>query len=214
MQTEMVSEERGISIGRAALIVLISAIVLMGIGYFVGKQYFWDQYDARSVVDKQVEALKILVEEDPDNLNNRLVLFDRFYINGDVAAAEEQLKVLKEKAKDHPDVVFRDSLMLLDKGETKGVAERLEKALKEKPLYVEARVLYAQVLTREGKYDKAISELDFALAVRPAAADVILEKARVYKASGDKEKALESVDKALSMVPDFKDALDLKAQLK
>ncbi|PKM80366.1 MAG: hypothetical protein CVU89_14250 [Firmicutes bacterium HGW-Firmicutes-14] len=202
-----------VTISQAVVIIAVIIASLSGIGYIVGKKFFWNQYDTTPLHERQIAELEKYSEENPKSRNAKVLLFDRYFGSGELTKARIILNDLKKEIGDNPDIIYRDALMLQSEGKKDKALAEIQKVVEMKPLFPYARVIYSQLLTEDKQYDKAIKEMEMALKIMPVAADLRLELAKIYLAKGDKQKALEEVDRALKMVPDYQEALDFKKQI-
>lgn len=207
-------EEKRVTLPQAAGIIIAVVIVVTALGYFVGTRFFWNQYDQKSVYEHQTEALEQFSKSNPKNRNAKVMLFDKYFGLGRYDDAKKVLADLKKDLAKNPDIIYRDALMLRQDGDKGKALVEIKKVVDAKPFFTGARILFSQLLADNKQYDKAIEEMKMVLKIMPAAADLYLEQAKYYLAKGDKKNALASVDRALKMVPDYKEAIDLKAQIK
>ncbi len=206
--------EKGVTIFGAIGILLVVLIALSGVGYIIGTSFYWDKHDTTSMYQRQLETLQKVAKSNPKNENVKVMLFDRYFGLGQHKEARKVLDELKKTLAKSPDIMYRDALMLRQEGNPAKAIVEIEKVIKVKPLYTAARILHAQLLANNKQYDQALEEIKMVLKIMPSAADLYLEEAKIYLAKGDKQNALASSEKALKMVPDYKEALELKQQIK
>lgn len=207
-------EEKSIPMKKAVIILLAVVVIVSGLGYYIGLRFFWDRYDTSSVYERQLNALENFADKNPKNRNAKVMLFDKYFGLGEYGKAEKVLAELKKDLSKNPDIVYRDALLMRQNGDKDKALLEIKKVVDQKPFFTPARILYAQLLADNKKYDQAISEMTMVLKIMPAAADLNVELAKFYLAKGDKKNALDAVNKALKMVPSYKEALELKDQIK
>jgi len=121
--------------------------------------------------------------------------------SGDLAGAEEQLRLANKTAPDAPDVVLALAEVQRRRGEEKAAAETLGDYVGAHPQSLEAKSLYVTALRDSGQVDKAIAQARELLVRKPSDASALAELALCHLAKGERDTASLLAKQALDSNP-------------
>jgi tetratricopeptide (TPR) repeat protein len=198
--------QRAIWIAFALFIIVVVAFA----GY-----YIWDRYihlGDQSPVELGLEHVKKAVQEDPQNVEARVVLADSYLAAGQYRQALDQANQVLGAYPDNVSALLIAGIAAVRLDEPKVALEPLEAFValrKDQPMAGVDTALEAAYYFLGESYVKlnrpgdAISALEAALAISPTDADALHQLGQAYQASDQPEKALEQYHQAVRFVPDF-----------
>lgn len=210
----MEQKKSEVSIFTAVVAVLVTVAIVVGIGIYVGNQFFWKPDDVRTLIDRRFDDIETTYKKNPKLKNPALAYAIALGERGNKAQAD---KIFNELLKTYPKdnaLLFNYGVFKKATGDVNEAKKAYEKILKKAPYFVAANVNYGIILREEGKNSEALEKFANALRIDPGAADIIVERAKVYIAMKDTEKARADLNKALSYVPNYEEAQKLLKDLK
>lgn len=151
--------------------------------------------------DRGITLLKEAITMDGNLWEARYDLGVVLAASGDLAGAEEQLRLANKVAPDAPDVVLALAEVQRRRGEEKAAAETLGDFVAAHPQSLEAKSLYVTALRDSGQVDKAIVQARELLVRRPSDASALAELALCHLAKGEKDTASLLAKQALDSNP-------------
>lgn len=213
METSNYSSEAQISMKKAVIIILMTIVVVVAIGFVVGYRFFWDQYPTITKADKEMTLAQETLKKYPNNPVAHVQMALRYLSMGDNKKAIEGLeKAYKLDKKNIPARLYLGIAYKEDKRYDEAEKLLLE-IVKENPVNLLGVVNLGMVRYEKKDYKKALESFDSAITINPGAADIYVLRGKTFAAMGKKDKALADIDKALKFVPDFQEALDAKKEI-
>ncbi len=114
-----------------------------------------------------------------------------------VAAQKGAVKILLVKTTDEAELAYQEAERLASVDRDKS-AEAYKKAIKLRPVYPDAFLGLARVLTDAGDLDEAQSAIASARKQRPGWAEASAVQGRIYKENGDEAKAIAAFKRAIT----------------
>jgi tetratricopeptide (TPR) repeat protein len=195
------SEETGVSVEkilRLAVIGLLIAIVAAMVLLVKDTFFFKQTRNPRTSIEKQLIDAQKAIQEDPSNLNARLMLGITYSQMGEYDKAErEYINVINADKK-----MYRAYYLLALNYEKKGEIDEAIKVLKQND---DEQSLYQLgcFYVRQKNYGEAVTTLKKALKKRPEGSDTLYYLGLAYEKQGNKAEAVTNYEKALSFAPDF-----------
>lgn len=195
------------------LMLLLTLLISVGIGYALGHFYFWNDVDMKRV-NEQLEFYKEEVRKDPANLQNRIVLGYTYFLKGDNEEAIKEFDFVLEQDKNYYDAHYNLGLVFLDEERYNEALIEFEKCVNIAPRDFKGHVQSGIAHRGLKEYDKATKALEQANKLAPTNADIIYQIGMVAEAQGKYEDAIMIYKDALAYDPLFKDAVDALDRLK
>lgn len=208
-----IKTEREISVKSAVVIIGITIIGVIIVGLTIGYTFFWNKFDTRTKIDRDLERIEQTVKARPKDARAHVALGNQLLARGDKKEALKEFKKAYELDKKDEVARFALGFGYRETGEYDKAIKMLEPLIKDRPFYFLAQYNLGVAYFQTKQYDKAVKAYKMAIHVESGAADVYLELAKAYAALGKKKDALESVNQALKFVPDYQEALDFKKSL-
>jgi tetratricopeptide (TPR) repeat protein len=193
---------------KAITIIVVSLILAIGTGVFVGKKFFWNQYEQIPVVDRQITRLLSEIQKDPAKPDKYIELGDMYLERKEWLKAEEAFKNALKVEPKGTRAQYNLAVTYIMENRHQDAFKILE------PLAVQYPNLdYVQFNTgvtefNLGKYEQAVSYLQSAAKLQPGGADIWYYLGQAYEKTGNVFEAAKSYEKALSLYPGYKDAQD------
>jgi tetratricopeptide (TPR) repeat protein len=140
---------------------------------------------------RRLDQLQAAVRAQPGSVEDREALARTFMAQGNVTAAQRELRHILERTPGHAEANYLVARVLLSQGKLDDAAEHLKTALRASPSHVAARMLLARQLLARGQREQAALHLEAALQVNPALADAKLDLGMLYAQDGRLEQASE-----------------------
>lgn len=206
------SHEKSFTLFQAIAVILISAMVFVGTGYVVGKQFFWKTVqDTR--IDQQLAFYKAKVEAQPKVAEDRVNLGYTYYLKGEYKEALQQLKIATDIDPKYADAFYNIGLVYKEQKSYDEALEAFAKAAKLAPRDYKNFMQMGVVYNIQGNYKAAITALNRANGEKPGSADVIYQIGIAAEKTGDKDGARELYTTAVNYDPNYKEAKDALARL-
>ena len=120
---------------------------------------------------------------------------------GDLAGAEDQLRLAAKIAPDAEDVAVALGEVRRRRGENKDAADGLDDFVKDHPAALDARTLYVAALRDSGQIEKAVAQAREVLVRKPGDASALAELALCHLARGERDTASLLARQALDANP-------------
>lgn len=195
------------------LMLLLTLLISVGIGYALGHFYFWNDVDMKRV-NEQLEFYKEEVRKDPANLQNRIVLGYTYFLKGDNEEAIKEFDFVLEQDKNYYDAHYNLGLVFLDEERYNEALIEFEKTVDIAPKDFKGHVQMGIAYRGLQEYDKATKALEQANKLAPTNSDIIYQIGMVAEAQGKYEDAIAIYKDALAYDPLYKDAVDALDRLK
>lgn len=193
---------------KALLITITTLTITISIGIGVGYLFFWDNFDDRSVFEKQLEQMGTEGELTPD------LLVEKAWLTFKQGNDEQALAYLQEAiAKDKSKVAAHYNLGLihLQRGRFEEATKAFSKTIALDKSFFWGYLGLGQSYVELGEYAKAVENLRKAEELDGKAADVHYYLGKALEGSGAEREAIAAYRRALEYVPNYAEA---KAALK
>jgi cytochrome c-type biogenesis protein CcmH/NrfG len=148
---------------------------------------------------RAVALLREAIQIDPNLWEARFDLGVVFATQGDLANAEEQLRIANKTAPDREEVVVALAEVRRRRGSNKEAAGALEDFVKDHPNALDARTLLVAALRDSGQHDKAIAQAREVLVRKPGDATALAELALCHLGKGERDTAQLLVKQSLDV---------------
>lgn len=186
----------------------------------------------RTVAEREVAVYARLVQEEPGNADYHARYVHALVKTGELDRARDVLAEAKKLFGDSPPaaLMVEEARLLDTQGDSKAALRLAEEALevarsereqREKELaesgtvirvesqaLLDAALLAADILEREGDLQDAIGYYDIVLEEDPTAADILVARGKAYERLGQLEEARTDYRTALEYIPDYPPALE------
>ncbi|MDR6666961.1 GNAT family N-acetyltransferase [Rhizobium sp. 1399] len=125
---------------------------------------------------------------------------------GDLIAAEAGYRDVILVMPDHFDALQHLALLLLQKGDLRGAAVCVDKAIEAKPTSASAYCNRGNIQARLSNFDQALASYDRAIALDAGHAIALNNRGNVLRRLGRHDDALESYDRAIAIEPGYAQA--------
>lgn len=202
-----------IKLWKEVLIILGCALIVFSAGQYVGKKYFWNQFDKTPLVEKQYQSALTKVKQTPNDPNSHIDYGWALYQKGQYNEALAEYK----KATDLDDKNFRAYLNLgiaYRQVEKKDIAaSTFQKAIELSPKSYEAHYYLGLTFQTNGKLDQAIQELELADKLHPGSSQIMYDIGQTKEKMGDSLGAQSEYKYALQYDPNFSKAQEALSRL-
>ncbi|WP_434511993.1 tetratricopeptide repeat protein [Desulfitobacterium sp. AusDCA] len=202
-----------IKLWKELVILLGCVLIIFAAGQFIGKKYFWNQYDKIPLAEKQYESALSKVKSSPNDPNSYIDLGWALFQKGQYNEALAQYK----KATELDDKNFRAYLNLgiaYRKVEKTDIAiSSLQKAIEFNPKSYEAHYYLGLTYQVNGKLDQAVEELQSADRLHPGSSQIMYDIGQTKEKLGDVQGAKGEYNYALQYDPNFTKAKDALSRL-
>ncbi len=151
---------------------------------------------------RALESAKVWLEQDPGNLEARLLIAAVLIKQGKIDAAVEHLETVVAEQATTPDHGFGMVATLLanlpDNKPALATMEKLVSKHKDDPF---AQLNYSQLALRAEALDKSRSAVEAALRLKPEWPNALVLKARILQLSGDTAQSLQILDAVIKQQP-------------
>jgi tetratricopeptide (TPR) repeat protein len=193
--------ETGVSIKKAVLILLATAIIVVAAGIAVGNAFFWNEYPTQTPVDYALQAALQAVAENPENATVHLHLGYLYLVRGENEKALEYYSEAYRLEPEDRQVQYNMALGYVANEMYTEAADMLEPLAQEGILDFEANFTYGLAAFKAGRTEKARQAFEQVLLIRPGAADAYYYLGQIYEQEEDFAKALTHFEKALQFLP-------------
>ncbi|WP_223592172.1 tetratricopeptide repeat protein [Neobacillus bataviensis] len=190
---------------QAFMLLFAALIVSVGGAFFVSEKYLWSNSD-QSRLDKQIDYYQALVDDKPNNAENRVNLGYSYFIKGDNDNAIKQLKVATDLDSKYFGAYFNLGLVYIKEERYNDALKQAQKAVELGPRNFKAHLLSGMVYRNLKMYDEANKSLKEALKLMPTNTDIITEIGRVAEDQGKRKEAEKFFKEALTYDPLYKPA--------
>lgn len=201
------SERTTFKLWQALALLVITALLTAGVGYIVGKQFFWSGLDTKRV-ESQLAYYKQQVASQPTKPELRINLGYTYYLMHDDKAALKEFNQAMALKKDFYDAYYNIGLVYVDQKRFDDALEMFDKCVKLAPRdykgFLEKGIAYRELKM----FTEAADALNKANKLMPGSADIIYQTGMVAEAQGKLEAAADIYKDALSFDPLFKQAAD------
>ena len=218
MRTSQTLKSRRIDnrfLGRLVILMVIIAI-LMAVAF--GVYYYSDRYvrfGDKSPVELEIEHLQVTVAGDPQDLEARLTMAQRYYENGEYSKAIQHAETVLKARPNDPAPLFLLGVVYSEVEQIDAAVESLEQLAeirRQAPMarvdrLLEASLYYLGVnYIKLNQIDEAVEVLSEALEIDGADADVFYQLGLAYAIKGEHERSIEAYQSAVRFVPNFTEA--------
>ncbi|MEO2077627.1 MAG: tetratricopeptide repeat protein [Bacillus sp. (in: firmicutes)] len=190
---------------QALLLIVATLIVCVGGGYYISDKYLWSNAD-KGRIDEQINYYKQLVDNEPNNPENRVNLGYSYFLKGDNNSAIKELKVATDLDSKYFGAYFNLGLVYIDEERYNDALKQAQKAVELGPRNFKAHLLAGIVYRNLKMYDEANKSLKEALKLMPTNTDTITEIGRVAEDQGSFKEAEKFFKEALTYDPLYKPA--------
>lgn len=200
-------------------LIWITAISLLVVAASFSGYYYWDRYVAlndSSPAEMAIDELEKQIRENPDDIQLRMMLTEKYYQTGQYQSCIEQSYMIIEQYGDTYDGAYflagMSYLMLGDQEEGIPVLERFVELRSALPMaqiddVLQTAYYYLGITYYDrAEYDLAIPYLEKALEVNHTDADSMYKLGQAFAGTGQHELALEQYHEAVRFVPDYHEA--------
>lgn len=202
-----------IKLWKEVLIVLGCALIIFGAGQYVGMKYFWNQYDATPLTERQYQGAVAKVKSTPNDPNSHIDLGWALFQKGQYNEALAEYK----KATELDD---KNSRAYLNLGIAYKQVEKmdiaitsLQKAIELNPKSYEAHYYLGLTFQTNGKLNQAVEELQVADKLHPGSSQIMFDIGQTKEKMGDVEGAKSEYNYSLQYDPNFAKSKDALSRL-
>jgi tetratricopeptide (TPR) repeat protein len=189
----------------AFLIILATLVVCLVGGYFISEKYLWPSADEQHLKD-QLDYYKGLVNNKPNDPENRVNLGYTNYLIGDNEEAIKQLKLAIDLDQKYFGAYFNLGLVYISEKRYNDALTQAQKTVELQPKNFKGLLLSGMAYRNLKMYKESLKSLEEALTLMPANNDIIVEIAKVSEDQGKYDEAEKLYKEALNYDPLFKPA--------
>ncbi|OIJ22518.1 hypothetical protein BKP45_06820 [Anaerobacillus alkalidiazotrophicus] len=188
-------------------LLVITLLLSTGGGIALGNAYFWNSGDMKRI-NEQLEFYQEKVSQDPNNLEDRIVLGYTYYLKGDNKNAINQFKTVVDKDENYFDAYYNLGLVYLEEDRHYDALSMFNKTVQLAPRDFKGHAQMGITYRHLKMYNEAIEALSEANNLAPANADIIYQIGLVAEEVGEYEAAVEIYKDVLNYDPLFQPALE------
>lgn len=188
-------------------ILLLTLVVSVGTGYFVSQKYFWSNLDMNRV-NEQLAHYKSLVDQNPNDPQNRINLGYTYFVKGENDNAIKQLKIALDLDKKNFDAYLNLSIVYNDQENYNEALKMVQKAVDLAPRDYKGQMQKGIVYREMKMYEDALTALNEANRLMPGNVDIIYQIGLIAEEQGMPNEAADIYKDALSYDPLHKPALE------
>ncbi len=208
--TQQPSQERGVSLPVAIVIILLALVLVVAGAIAVGYRFFWGGgYVGPKVWDVETQRWEFNVKKDPNDVEAWANLGYAYLNKGDLVNAEKAYTKALKLAPDEQELNYFLGQVKLKQKNFAEAEKLLSKAVKVAPANPLPHYALAEVYVNTKNYDKALERLNYIVEkIDPTLVEVLFLRGAAYEGKGDKDKAIASYKDALRYDPAFTNARD------
>lgn len=199
------STQKTYPLWKAAAAFALCAVILTGIGNFIGYRYFWTDQDIRRI-QKEIAYYQQLVDAEPMDPEHRVNLGFTLLRLSDYSGALIQMNAAIEIDKEYMPAYLNAGYVYQAMELWDEALEQFQKVTELAPEDYRGYFNMGVCYTNLGMYEDALSMYTRALAGRPGASDVLYHMGLTYERMGVAEAAVEAYEEALTFNPKFREA--------
>jgi tetratricopeptide (TPR) repeat protein len=189
------------------LILFLTLGISVGAAYYISDTYFWSKMDMDRV-NEQLTYYKNIVEEQPNDPQQRVNLGYTYFLKGHNDEAIKQYKVALDLDKNFYDAYLNLGIVYNDEERFDDALKMFQKVTEIAPRDYKGHLYKGTVYRQLKMYDDAIEVLSQANVLMPGNSQIICEIGRVAEDQGQNKEAEELYKEALNYDPLYKNALE------
>jgi len=195
-----------ISRNKALLILMITAIVLISAGLWLGSRVFGPQN--LSYYDYRIQELKEIVREHPEDRVAVMELAMTLYLKGNTRQGISLARKVLNKYPEDPNVLFNLGIMLNDRGDFHESIELLERLFKIHPGFETEKVSFylGKGYFKTGDYRRALDNLERSVKLDRGNPVAYYYLGRVNEELGKIHNAIEAYKQAILLAGNYPEA--------
>lgn len=191
---------------QAILILVVIAAGVFGGGVFIGKSFFWNQFDQTPLIERQYQNALAKVQQNPNSADNHVELGWVLYQKGEYNKALAEYKKALDINEKHYGAHYNLGVAYRQVGKYDLAVASLQKALEIAPKSFEAHYDLGMAYQGNGKLDQALQELKLAYKLNPGSTEIIYRIGETYEKLGNVQEAKYQYQSALEFDPKFTQA--------
>jgi tetratricopeptide (TPR) repeat protein len=192
---------------QSLLILFLTLGISVGAAYYISDTYFWSKMDMDRV-NEQLTYYKNIVEEQPNDPQQRVNLGYTYFLKGHNDEAIKQYKVALDLDKNFYDAYLNLGIVYNDEERFDDALKMFQKVTEIAPRDYKGHLYKGTVYRQLKMYDDAIEVLSQANVLMPGNSQIICEIGRVAEDQGQNKEAEELYKEALNYDPLYKNALE------
>lgn len=188
-------------------ILLLTLIISVGTGYFVSEKYFWTDIDMNRAKE-QLQYYKGLVDQNPNDPQNRINLGYTYFVVGDNDNAIKHLKIALDLDKKSFDAYFNLSIVYNDQENFNEALKMAQKAVDLSPRDYKGQMQKGIVYREMKMYEDSLKALNEANRLMPGNVDIIYQIGLIAEEQGMASEAADIYKDALGYDPLHKPSLE------
>lgn len=185
----------------------LCAVILTGIGNFVGYRYFWTDQDIKRI-EKEIAYYQQLVDAEPMEPEHRVSLGFMLLRLGDFSRALIQMNAAIEIDKNYMPAYLNAGYVYQAMELWDEALEQFQKVTELAPEDYRGFFNIGVCYTYLGMYEEALNMYATAKMLRPGASDVAYHAGLTYERMGATAAAIEEYEEALTFNPKYREAQD------
>ncbi|MCT8137713.1 tetratricopeptide repeat protein [Anaerobacillus sp. CMMVII] len=185
----------------------ITLLFSTGGGVALGNIYFWNSEDMKRI-NEQLEFYQEKVNNDPANLEDRIVLGYTHFLKGNNNQAVNEFKYVIDIDENYFDAYYNLGFVYLDEKKYYEALSMFNKTVQIAPADFKGHLQMGIAQRHLNMYDAAIASFQEANRLAPANANIIFQIGLVAEDMGDYENASEIFKDVLNYDPLFQKAID------
>jgi tetratricopeptide (TPR) repeat protein len=188
-------------------ILLLTLVVSVGTGYYISQKYFWSDIDLNRA-QEQLKYYKSLVDQNPNEPQNRINLGYTYFVTGDNDNAIKQLKIALDLDKKSFDAYLNLSIVYNDEKNFDEALKMAQKAVDLAPRDYKGQMQKGIVYREMKMYEDALKSLNEANRLMPGNVDIIYQIGLIAEEQGMSQEAADIYKDALGYDPLHKPSLE------
>lgn len=205
--TAAVEGEKGYSLVKGIGIIILAAVIFGAVGVGVGRFAFWNNYDTRNTLQRDLANDLASTQSDPNNPDSHVKLGWDYYLKNDNDHAIGEFKqALSLDPKNYP-AQFDLGVVYMKEKQWDNAKSAYQAAIAIVPNTFPEHLNLAITYINLKKYDDALSELSLAYNANPGAPDTMYWRGVAYEKKGDLQDAYTQYQAAIQFDPQYTDAI-------
>lgn len=188
-------------------ILLLTLVVSVGTGYYVSQKYFWSNMDMKRI-NEQLSHYKSLVDQNPNDPQNRVNLGYTYFLKDDNDNAIKQLKIALDLDKKNYNAYLNLSIVYNDEKNFDEGLKMAQKAVELNPRDYKGQLQKGTIYREMKMYEDSLEALNQANQLMPGNVDIIFQIGLLAEERGLKKEAADIYKDALTYDPLHKPALE------
>lgn len=192
-----------IKLWKGIVVLLGCALIVFGIGNFVGYKYFWNQFDETPLLEKQYQSAMEKVQQNPNSAENHVDFGWALFQKGQYNEALAEYKKATELDENNFRAYLNLAIAYRQVEKTDIAISTFQKAIELNPKSHEAHYYLGLTYQTNEKYDLALEELELADRLNPGSTQIIFDIGQVREKLGRIDQAKNDYISALQYDPNF-----------